>query len=150
MQSTPPTNPEANSSNKSSSSSRSKCKLLKMMTPIFLWSNMFPRSSQTSPGYQNAVRSISERVTDGISHLTGEIKSTFRNLKRRNNRRGFLSEDQGKEFKSGSIGSRGYEEFQEGCMEEGLLPIQLYGDIIKHKRKEVFDNWLFILECLSV
>jgi hypothetical protein len=103
-----------------------------MMTPIFVWSNLFPRQSETTPGYQHAVRSISDKVTNGISDFTGGIWSTFRKIKRKTKRRDFVRED---DSKNESIGSRGYEEFQEGCPDKDETDTQCLKFLISCKGK---------------
>lgn len=118
MQPTPPTNPKPSYPSKRESPRKHKCHLLNMMTPIFVWSSVFRRPSDARSPYQNAVNSFSTRVSDGIQHFAGDLKKTIRGFGCYSKKSTSTKDS----LKSGSIRSRGYEEFREGGLVEGECP----------------------------
>ena len=100
-----------------SSSSSSKCKLLQMMTPMLLWANVFRSDKTPKDSYQRTVECISSRFSSGIKHFTGGLRERIRKIRDRRRPNESGQKELESDFKSGSIGSRGYEEFQNGNSE---------------------------------
>ena len=88
-----------------------KCKALEQVTPIFMM-NFLSKIPSRKVSYDSAVNSISSRFSSGLEYFSNGLKKRIGKISnwslKKQNEGGNLQSD----FEQGSIGSRGYDQFQ--------------------------------------
>jgi len=92
-----------------------------MISPIFLWTHLFPRQESATSSYKNTVNSISNKVRSGIQDLKGGIKEGMSRINGWKNEKQKPMEQYEHEYQTESIGSRGYDEFRGEANSSNLL-----------------------------
>ena len=109
MHPSPAPEPESTRQRPSTISSSSRCNILKMMTPIFIWNNLLPTNESASSSMQRTVTSLSSKFSNGIRDLRGGFKQKMQQI---SNWRSNYSRNEQSDLQNLSIGSRGYDEFR--------------------------------------
>lgn len=114
MQPSSTTDPESSYQKRKPFYKQSKCQVLKLMTPILMWTNLFSKNGTKKLTCQNTVNSISNRLNDGLEYFTDGLHKNICKISNWSKNNQNLENKEQSDFQDGSIGSRGYDEFQMG------------------------------------